>query len=170
MDSSIAPLPSLATEPLIRPISGPDEALVCARLMAASEPWVTLGRDVATSLRVIQDPTREVYVAQLGEEIAGFLILCLIGPFVGYLQTMCVAPGWRGRGMGTRFITFAEERIFREFANVFLCVSSFNTEAKRLYLRLGYVEIGEFKDYIVPGYSEILLRKTRGAIRDYQPG
>jgi hypothetical protein len=36
----------------------------CARLMASSEPWITLGRSFEASLRILQDDTREVYVAE----------------------------------------------------------------------------------------------------------
>lgn len=47
--------------------------------------------------------------------------------------------------------------------NVFLCVSSFNPDARRPYQRLGYEYIGELKDFIVTGHSELIYRKTRGA-------
>ena len=49
-----------------------------------------------------------------------------------------------------------------------MCVSSFNTEAQKLYLRLGYEIVGELKDYIVAGYSEILLRKTIGPLSEFR--
>jgi ribosomal protein S18 acetylase RimI-like enzyme len=136
----------------------------CAAIMASSEPWRTLGRDYETSLRLITDSTREVYVAIIDREVAGFLILCLTGAFVGYLQTVAVAASWRGCGIGQALIAFAERRIFREYPNVFMCVSSFNHGARRLYQRLGYDEIGELKNYLVRGHSEILLRKTRGPL------
>jgi ribosomal protein S18 acetylase RimI-like enzyme len=53
---------------------------------------------------------------------------------------------------------------------VFLCVSSFNERAQKLYQRLGYERVGELPDYVVKGYSEILMRKTRGPIFDFKPG
>ena len=115
------------------------------------------------------DPVKEVYVAYVGAEtaaVAGFLILNMTGAFVGYIQTVCVAPEWRGRGLGALLISFAEERIFRETPNVFMCVSSFNTDAQRLYERLGYQRVGELTDYIVAGHSEILLRKTIGPLTE----
>ena len=86
------------------------------------------------------------------------------GPFVGYLQTICIVPGLRGQGLGARLVAFAEERIFREHPNVFLCVSSFNVNARRLYERLGYAVVGELTDYLMAGCSEILMRKTRGPL------
>jgi [ribosomal protein S18]-alanine N-acetyltransferase len=140
--------------------------------MTDSEPWRTLGRDYEASLRIVTDPVKEVYVLYVGskiEAVAGFLILNMTGPFVGYIQTICVAPGWRGQGLGAILIFFAEERIFRETPNVFMCVSSFNTNAHRLYERLGYQRIGELTDYIVAGYSEILLRKTIGPLTGFHP-
>lgn len=145
----------------ISPLGTHAEAEACAALMAASEPWITLGRGYEASLRLLLDESRERYVARDGETLAGFLILALQGPFAGYLQTVCVASTHRGQGLGTRLVAFAEERIFRDHPNVFLCVSSFNPEARRLYERLGYVRVGDLPDYLVVGHSEILFRKTR---------
>jgi len=67
--------------------------------------------------------------------------------------------------LGRQLIAFAEERIFRESPNVFLCVSSFNSDARRLYERLGYELIGELRDYLVRGSSELLMRKTIGPLQ-----
>jgi [ribosomal protein S18]-alanine N-acetyltransferase len=138
--------------------------------MATSEPWLTLGRSYEASLRIVQDPTREVYVARDDGALAGFLILCMTGAFVGYVQTVLVHPDQRGQGIGSRLLEFAEQRILRESPNVFMCVSSFNDAARRLYERLGYTVVGELTDYIVEGYSEILLRKTCGPLTGFTPG
>jgi ribosomal protein S18 acetylase RimI-like enzyme len=129
-------------------------------MMADSEPWATLQRDFNASLKIITESSREVYVASVNGEIAGFIILLMQGPFIGYIQSVCVASGWRSRGIGSQLMAFAEKRIFSESPNVFLCVSSFNEGAQRLYERLGYKVIGELRDYLVSGHSEILLRKT----------
>jgi Predicted acetyltransferase len=147
---------------LIRPLSSPAEAAACAEMMAGSEPWRTLGRGVDASRRIIDDPTREVYVAAAPRGLAGFMILCMVGAFVGYIQTVCVAPDRRGQGWGSRLVAFAEERIAPVSPNVFLCVSSFNDDARRLYERLGYEHVGELRDYLIAGASELLYRKSRG--------
>jgi ribosomal protein S18 acetylase RimI-like enzyme len=51
---------------------------------------------------------------------------------------------------------------------MFICVSSFNPRAQRFYRRLGYEVIGELKDYIVDGHSEILLRKSIGSLTAFR--
>lgn len=43
-------------------------------------------------------------------------------------------------------------------------MSSFNQDAQRWYQRMGYQAIGELKDYLVAGHSEILMRKTIGPL------
>jgi ribosomal protein S18 acetylase RimI-like enzyme len=137
--------------------------------MAASEPWITLKRGVDASFRILKDESKERYVAHAGGEIAGFLILNMKGAFVGYVQTVCAAPAFRGMGVGTALMAFAERRVFRESPNVFLCVSSFNPGARRLYERLGYAYVGELADYLVAGHSERLYRKSIGPILGFTP-
>jgi [ribosomal protein S18]-alanine N-acetyltransferase len=151
-------------------LAGEAEAQACARMMAESEPWLTLGRTYQASLAVVQDPSREVYVARDENGLAGFLILCMTGAFVGYIQTVCIHPDRRGQGLGSKLVDFAEQRILAESPNVFMCVSSFNRDARRLYERLGYQVIGELTDYIVQGHSEILLRKSLGPLAGFRAG
>jgi ribosomal-protein-alanine N-acetyltransferase len=152
-----------------RAVANDAEARACATIMSTTDPWVTLGRGFDTSLALLRDPTREVYVAAVGEssDVAGFVILNMRGAFVGYLQTIAMREDWRGRGLGRWLIARVEERIFREAPNVFLCVSSFNPRAKALYERLGYEVIGELREYIVHGHSEWLLRKTIAPLAEW---
>ena len=153
----------------IRELRGDSEAHECAQLMSTSEPWITLRRDYDLCVRMLTDPKREVYVALLEEEIVGFMILQMRGPFIGFIQTVGVKPEWRNKGIGAKLVEFAEERIFKVTPNVFMCVSSFNPKAQRLYKKLGYETIGELKDFIVRGHSEILLRKTIGPSTEFEP-
>ncbi|HEY7114548.1 MAG TPA: GNAT family N-acetyltransferase [Thermoanaerobaculia bacterium] len=159
-----ASLESLA----IAPLASDAEAQWCARLMSSSEPWITLGRSHADSLERMRNPDHERYVARLGSILAGFLVLNMQGAFVGYIRTICVSPELRGRGIGTKLVDFAEKRIFPVSPNVFLCVSSFNFEARKLYERLGYKMVGVLPDYVVSGHSELLLRKTTGPMAGFQ--
>jgi ribosomal protein S18 acetylase RimI-like enzyme len=154
----------------IRPLGGDDEVRACAELMSSSQPWVTLGRTLERSLAILGDrDLQEVYVAVHDERVIGFVILIMKGAFVGYIRTVAVHPDWRSIGLGRRLIGYAEERIFRESPNAFLCVSSFNDRARSLYERLGYETVGELRDYIVRGHSEWLLRKTIGPSAEFRP-
>ncbi|MES2006002.1 MAG: N-acetyltransferase [Bacteroidota bacterium] len=140
----------------------------CARLMAANEPWITLKRDYENGITLLQDPLSEVFLfTQKGERI-GFIMLKLKGAFTGYIQTVVFSEAVRGKGIGEAAIRFAEELIFRVSPNVFICVSSFNTGARKLYLRLGYEVVGVLKDYIIQGYDEVFMRKTRGPLNDFK--
>ena len=154
---------------VVRALESDDEARACARIMATSEPWITLGRSYEESLDVVCDASREVYVATVIDtlEVIGFLILDMRGTFVGYIRSVAVREDWRGRGLGTRLIAFAEGRILRDHPNVFMLVSSFNARAKALYERLGYEVVGELRDYVVRGHSEFLLRKSISPLADW---
>jgi ribosomal protein S18 acetylase RimI-like enzyme len=90
------------------------------------------------------------------------------GAFVGYLQSVCVAPQWRGKGLGSELMDYVEKRILSETPNVFICVSSFNERVEKLYERRGYEVVGELKNWIVPGHSEILLRKTIAPLTEFK--
>ena len=152
----------------IRKLVGRADAEICARMMANSEPWITLRRDYDASLKILTDPSRETYLAKVGNEIVGFTTLTMHGAFVGYLQSVCVAPQWRGKGLGSKLMDYAEKRILTETPNVFICVSSFNGRVQKLYERRGYEVIGELKNWIVPGHSEILLRKTIAPLTEFK--
>lgn len=148
----------------ITPLTGESPERDCAALMAASDPWLTLGQDFESLLHTVRLPGRERYVAHVNGRFAGFVLLNLQGSFAGYIQTIGLAPEFRGQGCGTRLMAFAEQRILRDYQNVFLCVSSFNQAARRWYASLGYHEVGELNDFVVAGHSELLLRKTIGPL------
>ena len=134
--------------------------------MASSDPWITLKRNYELSFESLADPLKELYVIREGEVI-GFVLIQMIGTFKGYIQSIAIKDEYRGKGFGSRLLEFAEERIFRQSPNVFMCVSSFNEQAKKLYLQKGYSIIGEIDNFIIEGYSEILMRKTKGPLHGY---
>ena len=153
---------------VIRQLNGDAEARECATLMATSDPWVTFGRDFEKSYSIVRDPSREVYVAMPGvgsdRSLLGFVVVIMQGAFVGYIQSLAVHERCRGQGVGSALMEFAERRILRDQPNVFICASSFNPGAQRLYERLGYRRVGELTDFMVAGHSEILYRKTVGPL------
>lgn len=135
-----------------------------ARLMAASEPWLTLGRGYVDGLRLLRNRRKQCFLVCHRGARAGFLVLDLHGPLGGYIQTIGVAPEMRGRGIGTAALLWAEKHLFASQPNILMCVSSFNRRAAALYRRLGYVTVGRLRDYVVAGHDEILLRKSLGPL------
>jgi ribosomal-protein-alanine N-acetyltransferase len=140
----------------------------CALLMSRSEPWVMLKRTYDDVIGFITDDISEVHLVQSGSQMIGFAIIKLRGAFVGYIQSIVVKPQFRNKGIGRTFMKYLEEHIFSEHPNVFICASSFNPGAKRLYEELGYETIGELKNYIVRGHSEILMRKSRAPLSEFK--
>lgn len=140
----------------------------CARLMITSEPWITLGRTLEGALRSLRDPGKELHAVFEGDAVAGFVLLDMRGPLAGYIQSICIRPEQRGRGLGAGLIAWVEQRVHRESPNVFLFVSSFNVAAQRFYERLGFTAVGRVPDFIVRGSDEILMRKSLGPMAEFR--
>ncbi len=138
-------------------------------MMIGTEPWITLQRSMASARRTLQDPGKELYAVRDENVVAAFVLLDMRGLLAGYIQSICVGADQRGGGLGAALIVFAEERIFRDSPNVFMCVSSFNSGARRLYQRPGYEVVGHLSGFVVREHDELLLRKTRGAWVDFTP-
>ena len=140
----------------------PKDLEICALMMSKTDPWITLGMNYGQCLKAFEGTCKEIYVVETGKEIAGFVILQVCGTFSGYIQTICISEEYRGRGFGTKLLKFCEERILKFSPNVFICVSSFNEGAKKLYYEFGFKLVGELDNFVKEGFTELLLRKTVG--------
>jgi [ribosomal protein S18]-alanine N-acetyltransferase len=135
---------------------------ICARMMTRTDPWITLGMGFSDCLMAFRGECKEVYVLRSEAKIAGFVILQVCGTFSGYIQTICIDEDYRGQGLGTSLLEFCEKRIHKFSPNVFICVSSFNENARKLYLRFGFKPVGLMENFIREGYDELLMRKSSG--------
>ena len=135
-----------------------------AELMAASDPWRKLGLSREHCLKTLGVPFRETYMLKAGGLIAGLVTITMYGTFKGYIQSLFVAEGFRGEGLGEELMAFAEKKVFTRSPNIFLCVSSFNKGALRFYRRRGYKKAGLLKDFVRKGSDELLMRKTTGPL------
>jgi ribosomal protein S18 acetylase RimI-like enzyme len=147
----------------------PKDFAVCARMMEETDPWITLEMDYNQCLLAFEGKCKEVYVVESENEIAGFVILQVCGTFSGYIQTICIGKDHRGKGFGRKLLQFCEERILQFSPNVFICVSSFNKGAMKLYYDFGFKLVGEMENFVKQGFSEFLLRKTVGPRAGYKP-
>lgn len=131
-----------------------------AELLAGSEPWIRLGTSLEQCYKVCHDPEYILFTAKIKGDLCGAIILHRHGVAGSpYLKSIVVVEKYRSKGIGARLMDFAEEYFKSEAKHMFLCVSSFNTRARSFYERLGYRQVGEFKNYIIEGESEILMYK-----------
>jgi ribosomal-protein-alanine N-acetyltransferase len=147
---------------LIRLTSDHKEFGICARMMSLNDPWITLGMNYEQCLNAFDGGCKEIYVVETGNSIAGFVILQICGTFSGYIQTICIGEAYRGKGYGKKLLQYCEERILKFSPNVFICVSSFNKGAIKLYYEFGFKLVGELDNFVKAGFTELLLRKSVG--------
>jgi ribosomal protein S18 acetylase RimI-like enzyme len=155
-------------KPVIEVTTNPDDFSFCAGMMSRTDPWRRLGMDHAQCLKSFEGFFREVYLLKNVDEIMGFVIIQPQGTFKGYIQTIAVNENHRGKGYGTLLLQFCEERILAYSPNIFICVSSFNEKAFQLYIKFGFKLVGELKDFMKKGVTELLLRKTVGPVVGYK--
>ena len=139
----------------------------CAKMMSMTDPWVTYTMDYDQCLKAFDGDCKEIYVLENENGIAGFVILQICGTFKGYIQTLCVSEMYRSKGLGKKLLQFCEERILKISPNIFICVSTFNKGAIKLYYEFGFTLVGELHDFVKEGLTELLLRKTFGPMVGY---
>ena len=131
-----------------------------ARLMASSEPWLTLGRGLDQCRAACHLPGYEMLVARDGAEPQAFALLHPAASPARRTSRRSPCPPMRAGAVWAPSSSSACERHFRPSArHFFLCVSSFNARARAFYERQGYRRVGEFPDYLIDGASEILMHK-----------
>jgi ribosomal protein S18 acetylase RimI-like enzyme len=137
----------------------------CAGLMASTDPWITLGRDIEQCRGTVRRPGMELFVARMPDtsvstaEPVGFILLAPYG-FASspYINSIAVSGEQQGQGVGAQLLSFAEKQ-YAGRRHLFLLASSFNSRAQAFYRRHGYELVGELKDYIVRGHSELIFHK-----------
>ena len=155
-------------KPVIELTTNPNDFSLCAGIMSRTDPWVKLGMDHAQCLKSFEGSFREVFLLKNEYEIMGFVIMQPQGTFKGYIQTIAVDENYRGEGYGTLLLQFCEDHILQYSPNIFICVSLFNQKALQLYIKFGFELVGELKDFIKMGFTELLLRKTVGPVFGYK--
>jgi ribosomal protein S18 acetylase RimI-like enzyme len=152
----------------IKLTSDPADFEVCALMMSVTDPWITLDMNYDQCLKAFEGGFREIYILGFHNEIAGFVIIQVTGTFAGYIQTICIDKDYRNKGYGKKLLRFCEERILKISPNIFICVSSFNKGAIKLYYDFGFKLVGELENFVKDGFSELLLRKTVGQRVNYR--
>ena len=143
----------------IRQASG-DDVIWAATLMAASEPWITLGRGYEACYQACTSSPDVLEVAETDGRRCGFVLVRPAGVAgAPYIKSIAVAPDQRSLGVGAALLAHVERTFRGRSRHLFLCVSSFNGRARQFYERQGYSAVGTFKDFIIDGADEILMYK-----------
>jgi ribosomal protein S18 acetylase RimI-like enzyme len=105
----------------------------------------------------------EIYLCVNDDTVLGFMRIDLKGTFAKFplLRVIAVNEKYRNQGIGKAMIEYYESMGFEESDKVFLLVSEFNTDAKRLYERLGYVEVGKIPDLYQKDTAEYFMMKKK---------
>ena len=106
----------------------------------------------------------EIYIAiDNNNNCRGFIWLILNGVFHSfpYLHIIAVKEESRNLGIGKMLLQFFEDTCFKDFSKLFLVVADFNPDAKRLYEKSGYIEVGSIPCLYREGITEYLMMKTR---------
>ena len=104
----------------------------------------------------------EIFVAVDNDNrCIGFIWYILQGAFHAfpYLHIIAVKEEYRGIGIGKKIIENIEDILSEKYSKCFLVVADFNPKAKRLYERMGYIELGRIPDLYKKGVTEIFMMK-----------
>lgn len=94
-------------------------------------------------------------------DFLGFLWYIPKGAFHSfpYLHIIAVRKQYRNQGIGKMLLKYFEDTICKNSKKVFLVVADFNPEAKRLYEKVGYCEVGRIPNLYKTGICESLMMK-----------
>jgi len=78
-----------------------------------------------------------------------------------YIDTLWVTEKLKKQGYGTKLLKAAEDEAMKKGC-IYSLVDTWSFQAEQFYLKNGYQQIGELKNYW-HGHSKIFLRKTLGS-------
>ncbi|MGI5979248.1 MAG: GNAT family N-acetyltransferase [Oscillospiraceae bacterium] len=111
-----------------------------------------------------------LYIALTDSDCAGFIYYLPKGAFHNfpYLHIISIKEEYRGKGIGKKLISFLEDLVFVDANKIFLVVADFNPDAKRLYEKIGYRQIGEIPSLYRKGITEYLMMKEKEECQNTQ--
>ncbi|MGD8277741.1 MAG: ribosomal protein S18-alanine N-acetyltransferase [Gemmatimonadota bacterium] len=120
-----------------------------------SAPWTE-----QTFRSLVDRPDTDALTALSDGVVVGFAVTWSVGD-QAELGNVAIAKDWRNLGIGERLVREVVVRLGRRGVHeVFLEVRVSNRTARRLYERLGFVEIGRRRNYYArPAEDAIVMRK-----------
>lgn len=106
----------------------------------------------------------EIYVAiDNDNNCKGFVWVITNGVFHSfpYIHIIAAKSENRGQGIGKLLLKFVENECFEKYSKIFLVVAEFNPNAKILYEKVGYIQVGTIPSLYREGITEHLMMKSR---------
>tara|TARA_R110000868_G_scaffold46352_3_gene153162 strand:+ start:15879 stop:16370 length:492 start_codon:yes stop_codon:yes gene_type:complete len=140
--------------------TGPDSAGHMAQVHALCFTPFWSEREIAAMMHM---PSTAGYLVWSGNQPTG-MALYRVAADEAEVLTIGIVPEMRGQGAGAQLLARGETDVAASGARrVFLEVSTLNTSAKSLYLRVGYREIGRRRGYYSDGSDALVLEKALGS-------
>jgi ribosomal protein S18 acetylase RimI-like enzyme len=116
--------------------------------------------------RLVDSPNAATWIAAEDKRMAGFAIVEWTeetGGVVGYIQTIEVAPDWRGQGIGAELLRRVEGSARAAGAEyIWLHVDAENVAAIRLYEANGYRNEGREEGFYALDRAALVYGKPLG--------
>lgn len=138
----------------------------CEEALVNSELGIRYFSKLGSARKALEEgfAKEEIYIAIDGDNnCVGFIWFILDGIFHScpYLHIITVKEESRKHGIGKKLLQFFEETCFKDFSKLFLVVADFNPDAKRLYEKIGYIQVGTIPSLYRDGITEYLMMKLR---------
>lgn len=114
----------------------------------------------ASVRRLLRVPSARVWVAEMGTEIVGSLVLLTRrNTRSARIYSVVVSPKARGQGLAQQLVGVAETYASKRKSLIFLEVRQDNTAARALYRKLGYAEVKALPGFYEDGFDGLRLSK-----------
>lgn len=142
-------------------IDSPPHAEAIGAILAAIDPWQRNGRTAAEMAARFRDPDPGVarFAVMQGDAVIGGVIIRF--PFLkgAYLETLGLAASARGSGIGAAIIDWMAREVDGRAQNLWLCVTEWNTAARRFYEANGFTEVAPLPGLVSDDQVEIFMRR-----------
>lgn len=138
----------------------------CEDILLDSELGIRYFSEKGSARKTLVDgfSKEEIYVAlDINHNCTGFIWFVMEGAFHSfpYLHIIAVKKENRKFGIGKKLLQFFEDICFIDYTKLFLVVADFNPDAKMLYERIGYIDVGIIPSLYREGITEYLMMKLR---------
>jgi ribosomal protein S18 acetylase RimI-like enzyme len=149
-------------QPIIRPATLEDTALIEAIVQAAYSPYIErIGRKPGPMLDdyASQVLARRVHVIENDVAVVGFVVLINTEEYL-LLDNLAVSPRAQGRGYGRQLLEFAEfQAVESDYASIRLYTHETMSENIAMYARRGFVETHRVEEN---GLRRVYMSKSLG--------